>query len=310
MDRSSFYAALEVMLGLTDNRLIVDVFPPASDHNTSSRILRLGLAVNAFASLESYVAGCFERLVRELPGIQVPYSQFPLPLREFLLIKAADGLVTKGSRIKGPAERLAFYQQDIAVIAAFSSVPPVYSSHGFSPKGSNVDSGDISSALRAFGIEKAWAKLSSVTQLLGLSQIDLASRYSDLASTRNRLAHNASSNIPTADLQEHIRSAISIGIVLDCMTSQVLHYYKRATNAAGLLVDVELQENHFRFIDFEAGSAYVERGYSSGAVVRRYPDLVTAIAGVSARTKPKFVVRRDASRRPMALLASCGIGIR
>lgn len=308
MDRPSFYSTLQVMLSLSDNSLLVDVFPPAAPENASARILRLGIAVNAFASLESYIAGCFDRLVDRLPTMTIAYSDLPESLKDYLVVKAANGMITKGNRIKLLADKISFYQSTLTELSSFNNVPPLYSKHGFSPRGSNVDSTDVASAFSAFGLTKCWKKLSEATSLIGLPQVDLAAEYSNLASTRNKLAHEAASNIPSSNLQLHIRTAINIGLAVDSLTTLIGNSYSVAGGASDLLKPIILTDKSFRFIDEETGGTYAERNLTSGRIVKRYPALQDAIEGASARITPRFLIRRDASRRPIGLESANGVG--
>jgi hypothetical protein len=180
MQREPFYQSLGAMLALIDHPLFVDTLPVADPRNTTSQILRLGLAVNCFSSLESYISSCFERAIGRLPSAKLQFSDFPHALKDFLVVDAVAGLATRGGHVDEP-ERFSFYDDHLSRLAGYAVVPATFSSLGFRPKGSNVDSRDITTAFKAFQIKNVWNEVSSITTEIGTSLIDLASEYNQLS---------------------------------------------------------------------------------------------------------------------------------
>lgn len=297
------------MLSLTNESLLIDTFPPSAPHNVSARILRLGIAINSFSSLEAYIRSRFEEAVDKLTSMALPYTQMPNDLREFLMVKSLEGLITKSGRVKPLSAKLALIEGAISTVAKFNHPTPSYSAYGFSPKGSNVESGDISAALKAFTIKEPWDKVKQLTGLFGTVQVDLATEYAKLSAYRHRAAHEAASNIPTSDLQNHIRNSMITGICADMLLTQSLIKLAAANSLVDASRDLDINTIKIRFVDAELDGNYVERASAMGGVLKRSNSLPAALAIAGGRMTAKFIVVRDVSMRPIGLASANASGI-
>lgn len=288
------------MLTLSDDPLLVDKFPPTDPHNLSARILRLGLSVNAFASLERYVEGCFDYMANSLTRAPIPYSNFPTELREFLTIKAVEGLATRGNFVPD-ADRLAYFEQHIPDIAKYSQTPPVFTALGFSSRGSNVAASDIANGFKVFRVKKPWATLASITSAIGYSSVDIHNDFLGLAKTRHRSAHNPQANLPSSDLKNNLRAAIAIAIAVDVLTRRLADVWRVQTRLSDIAPAITSLSYPFRFVDEEGGGSFIERSTSRGRVTKRYTSEAAAVAKAALRATKNFIVIRDVAGRPLGL---------
>lgn len=302
MDRSIFYSSLNRMLLLSDEALLVDKFPPSDPHNIGTRILRLGLSVTAFASLERYMEGCFERAFTALSTCRFDYGQFPSDLREFLTISAVAGLATRGAFVPEP-DRLLYFETHIPALAKYGQIPPTYTAFGFSPKGSNVNAADVGTALKALTVKKPWPLLASISAAAGSSSVNIFDDYQNLARTRHRSAHNPQFNLPTSDLKTNIRTAIAIGIAVDILTKVVSNVWTSAPTINAVSANLLSMTFPMRFLDDELVGTVVERATANGGVLKRYTDQAIALSRAGGRATKAFVIRRDASGLPRGLAA-------
>lgn len=288
------------MSALCDEQLLTDTFPPITAHNIGARLLRHGLAVTAFSSLEKYIAKRFEELATSIESCAIPYPAFSDDLKSFLTKDAAHGLLNRVGFMEA-ALKQSYFDNNISKIAAYLTAPPKYTSFGFVPRGSNVSKEHIKNALRAFGLKDGWGNLKIVTQEIGSGRVDLLADYSNLSSTRHKSAHDPESNVPTNNLKTHIEITILIGIAIDILTTNIAVAYKNATSASDLLTRLTSLTRNYRFVDLEIGGTFVERASLTGRIVKRYPTEADATAGALARNGFAFVVLRSPTTTPLAL---------
>lgn len=146
--RAKFYQEIRKTTELLTHHLLTDVFPPSSEHNVGSRILRRGLMIAAFSSLEKYMEDRLDELYVSLCNSSLPYARFGDELKKFLAVDSLVGLVNRLSFIKR-SDKQGFAEDNIRKIKGLFDNPPIYTAMGFSPKGSNVARDDISAAIKA-----------------------------------------------------------------------------------------------------------------------------------------------------------------
>lgn len=300
--RAEFFQTLQKMLELTDQELLQDKFPHSLPHNTGARVLRVGVAVSAFSLLESYVKAIFKELTEVLSTSVMRYRDFPDSLRKFIVIDAVSGLTNSASFIKDVSLKMNHIESEILNISAFDSAPPVYTSHGFSPRGSNVGAEDIKSALSAFGLSDGWGKLNGIASLIGATSVDLRNDYSTIAEARHKSAHTAA-NIPTNDLKNNINAAAKIGICLDILCMRLAHTIQRSPNARQLAADITAMSYSARFLDLSLDGKWHELSLSGRRTIKKYADKNTALSVMAARRSVDPIIVRNASLTPLELVA-------
>ncbi len=299
--RSEFYSTLRQMLLVSEFDLLTDRYPPNDRHNISARILRQGLAISAFASLEKYLESRTEFLVSEIPNSRITDTAMGDELREFLSVDAIRGLANR-LNFSEPALRQSFADTHLASLARYSSSPAAYTALGFSPRGSNVSDADIHKVLKVFGVDKPWDKLGKIAREIGSTRISLKQDYISLSRTRHKSAHQPNTNIPSTDLRSHIEIAVLIGICFDCacrIISRAMTIAKDFGSFESLVQGTALE---FRFLDLEIGGTCAERISGSMNVIRRYKDETSAISGSLLRKGHRNIVLRDIQSIPIAMI--------
>lgn len=288
------------MLEVTDDPLLTDTFPPSAPQNTSARLLRLGIAVTAFSSLEKYVDSRFEDLMSKVQTSPVQFSSFDDDLKSFLSREAALGLLNRTSYIEDGLKQ-GYFDTNIARVAKYLEVPAIYTAYGFSPRGSNIGHGDIKEALRALGLKDPWGKLVAITTAIGSKRVSLFDDYKAMAAKRHKSAHDPMSNVPTADLKTHLEMAIAIGIGIDILTTTIGDAYVAASNKGDLAARLLALSYPVRFIDQQADGSLLERATATGRGIKQYLTESAAITGASGRAKFAFLILRAPSTMPLAL---------
>jgi len=287
--RSNFFATIEEMLALAGDSLLVDVLPSRDSHNNRARILRSGLVVSAFSHLESYIFDRFTEILQRLPTSQVRYNSFKDTLKILLCVSAVRGLARKVG-FMDDADALNFVEQELPSLTGFAGSPPIYSSLGAVPRGTNMTEKDIQSLLKAFGVQQVWPKISNICSQLGASRISIKSDFGNLYDARNLCAHDSTSNIPTADLQTHLQTALLVGMAFDLAMSHAVYSYIRCAHAARAERAAKGMNFRVRFLDEMPSGAY--REHQGQRTLRTYPSLEDALR---SPTRPLlgFVVRDE-----------------
>ncbi|MER8898910.1 HEPN domain-containing protein [Mesorhizobium sp. M0676] len=301
--RGEFFDALGVMLKVSDDALLLDRLPITDPHNVSARILRHGLAVSAFALLEKYLKSIFEELVKEVARSALAYQSLPEKMKKFFTVDSVSGLSNKAYFIKESLAKLSFVETNLSLVASFGAVPPVYTSFGFSPSGSNVGHEDIKQGFASFSVNNAWGKLDAIARQIGAASLSLENDYKALAQARHSSAHDPAGNIPTGTLQSSIRSGIVIGIAADILACDVGKIIRGTSNTQSLDAKVNSVTHRVRFIDELANGAWVERPTIASRAIKKYPDRPSAKAGVLARKSLGMVVARGISTSPLELFS-------
>lgn len=301
--REEFYDTANTIFDATNDPLLQDVLPIGSNHNTRARVLRLGLAVSTFSTLENYITNVFAKLVYSASLSSIAFDFLPDSARRFILVDALVGAVTRMSFIRGLPDKILFADQHLTTMSGLRTTPRAYSSLGFSPKGSNVGHDDVKDALAAFGVRDPWREMGVIAGKIGLGSVDLRSDFIALSRSRHAAAHQSTSNIPTSTLQSLVRSALVIGMSCDILAGNTAEAIRTCTRPAALVATVQRFARPIRFLDPQSDGSWLETAEGRRRASQRHQSKSAGIGVALARRGMPFVVIRDTQRLPTALVA-------
>lgn len=293
-----FYSSIGQMRALAKEPLLIDVLPTHDPHNIRARILRHGLTVSAFSSLEKYLGSRFEAVVSDLPQCGLSFADFDSKLKKLLSVDAVIGLATKIS-LRDNSEQQAFTEEKLGQLSRYAENPANYTALGFSPKGSNVAESDVSKFLSAFGVENPWDRLGSIAQMIGASRINLRDDFLGLSKARHRSAHNPDSNVATSDLETHLENVVIIAVSVDILAVAIKKALRQLPRISELKVRMTAWPHRVRFVDEEFAGTWVERAESTSQVIKRYLSQTDAIEVARSRKKVDIVIVRDTAKIPI-----------
>ncbi|MBX7500147.1 hypothetical protein K3181_01655 [Qipengyuania sp. YG27] len=287
------------MRELTDHELLVDLAPNHTAHNKRASILRHGLVVCSFSSVETYFKDRLAEICNIFADVGFPFSSFSDELQSFLIV---DGIIGLGNRVGflPNSDKLVFADQNLRVLSNFDSQHPTFTAFGFSPRGSNIGQGDVATALKAFSIEGPWNILSSYASVVGGGTPNLRNDFENMSRTRNSSAHNPSSNVPTYDVQQHIENATILSVCFDLVMAKIVKAIRSASDFNDYVSKVAGSEPRIRYIDKRLDGAWSERNDPTGRCLKKHDD--EAVGVVSARQRPTVdvVVVRDLQSLPLS----------
>ena len=294
-----FYQSLRAMHELTTHELLVDLAPAQTNHNKRASILRHGLVVCSFSSLESYLNERIEDVCQTFANVGFPYTSFSENLQKFLVVEGIIGLAN-AINFRPKPDRLAFADRNLRRISTFDSQNPIYTSFGFSPRGSNVGAGDITNAIVAFGISEPWRTLSRFASTFGGGTPNLQIDFENMSRARNSSAHDPSTNVPTADVQSHLLSAINVAVSFDAMIGRISAALATSTTFAAYAATVQTAQPRIRFVDERLDGNWDERSQSNGRSLKIHANEAGATLTARQRQNVDLVVVRDTQSRPLA----------
>lgn len=289
------------MVGLVDHEMLVDKSPSDRLHNDRARILRHGLVVSAFSSLEKYFESRVSALFDALALKNLRYETLGSALQRILVADAVVGLATRSGFLEWP-DRQVYVENELVRLAAYNVQSPTYSSLGFSPRGSNVNEGDISVVLKALELSEPWKQMSAAASLVGSTRIDLRNDFIQLSKSRHRSAHSPQSNVATNDLRSHIENSILLAVVFDFISTKVVKSLTISSSYSAYKVKLSNINLDMRFVDLEPSGKWVERSSLGSRVVKRYDTEESAVAGATSRISVDIIIIRDIQGVPLAVV--------
>lgn len=296
-----YYQNLRAMRDLTDDQLLVDLAPGEVVHNMRANILRHGLIVSAFSSLECYLVSRIDHVCAVIASKGFKYSQFDYDLQKFFLADAISGLAKK-MKFLPSSDRLSYADVNIRSIATFDSAHPSFTSFGFSPQGSNIDESDISKVIKSFGIKEAWKTLGRYASQIGFGVLDLKSEFEGLARARNRSAHNPTAVVPTADTQDHIEKCILVSCCFDIVVAKIEKSIVTSADFSAYSVKVSAMAPKIWYADERLDGRWGERSSPSGPCLKIHPDEDKAVINSKSRAGVDIVIVRNRKSVPIAVV--------
>lgn len=140
----------------------------------------------------------------------------PDNLQESAISKALSSLQFQSHILKKDGEDYKLIiQQETAKISSTINHPYQLSKYSLVNSSSNVSKDEIKDLLKAFGIDKGWQKLKSISDQIGAGIPDLSQAYELAAKRRNSSAHSVLFNYDISWLQNLKNEIIGIAASVD-----------------------------------------------------------------------------------------------
>ncbi|WP_144429531.1 HEPN domain-containing protein [Myxococcus hansupus] len=299
--RGSFLERLAAFHRALSADSLVDKALTDSDHNETARLLRNGLAVVGFSSLEGFIRSRTSEILGRISGSPVKFSDLPVRLQEsctFGAIKALSFQIDLRSR--NGEDVTSFIQRVGSQIASTSRSTYELAELSFAHDKSNINSNDIKEILGAFGIKDGWGNISKFAGRTGLPSLGLEDSFRTASRTRNRAAHRPDADIATSDLDSFHKAALGIAIGFDALISRASRLI--VENAAFRSGAHQLAHDNIpiRFLD-ASGSRWREKEEASSKASRI--SAIEAIAWTEcinkARSKQQIAIKRNPASLPL-----------
>lgn len=196
--------------------------PSEIEHNEVARMLRNGLAVVGFASLEDFIKARCREVLQSIGNVGIKFEKLP----EKIQIASTHGAIAALNyqlNFRSKEEKLSFVQEHALKISstANDSYELTYLAFGFNQPNLNAES--IKAILKCFNIEDPWKQITNIGSELGLVALPLEISFTNAALRRHRAAHVAEADTPQNDISEFVNEAIGIAIGFDFLLTKALN---------------------------------------------------------------------------------------
>lgn len=194
---------------------------PDRAHNNIARMLRNGLAVVGFASLEDFIKSRISEVLNEVGRTGVPFRDLPEKLR-FAATFESIAALSYQMTIRDKVDRLAYIQEQAAKISSTSATAYEITPHAFGYDQANVNSETVKAILKSFLIDDPWGEMTKIAARIGLVGMPLEETFKSAATRRNKAAHVAHHDTPQTDIQQYTKEAHAIAITFDVLLTKAL----------------------------------------------------------------------------------------
>ncbi|QQQ78820.1 hypothetical protein IOD16_10485 [Saccharothrix sp. 6-C] len=281
--------------------LLIDKQLTAKEHNQRASLIRNGLMVVAFTTLEDFIRNRIAELLVHLSRTIVHFEDLPKELQHAATMEAARAAHSRALMLMRSGEDpLSLIQQAAGEIASTGQGALQISPYSFGYKGSNLSSGEIAEILRCLQVADAWNEMSNIASRCGFGSLPLKAQFDQGAQNRHSAAHSTSTNIQPVDLENFCKQALAIASSFDILASRAVRLIKEGVGDI-LVAKIKLSSHvSLRFIDTQAGK-YAEKNEGSHRAFRVHDDLKSAWRETvgRARVDHRPIIQRDAAKFPV-----------
>ncbi|MBB5271303.1 HEPN domain-containing protein [Quisquiliibacterium transsilvanicum] len=197
---------------------MVDKAPAEGAHNARARMLRQGLAVLVFSTVETFIRERTGEVLRSFTNPALVFADLPLPLQKAVTLDALEGVRFR-LKLQPAANRIAWIVAKLAPISGAMTNVQGLSDHSFGHSASNIGEDDVKAILRSFGVDTPWAQITSLTARFGIATLDAEAEFKSIKERRHSSAHALTGQVLYADLQNSVKSSLAICLAFDLLLS-------------------------------------------------------------------------------------------
>ena len=300
--RNSFVTRINTLAVCLSNSALTSIEPSEVDHNNSARILRNGLAVVAFSTLEDFLRSRLGEVLSRIGESGLPFDRLPAGLQEVTTIGAVKALAYQGDLRKTNGEDfMSFLQTECSLTASTATSAYRLSRYSMGWERPNLGDAEIRKILKAFKVKGGWDNFDSLSRRVGLGSLPTIEAYRQALKRRNLAAHAASADTELAHLKDFLPIAFGVAIAFDSLVS---HCLRRILDheTQYLRDDTRVNESDikFRFID-DHGRVWKERKEGTTRATKiasNKADLISHCMA-NAHSRDDVVVIRNARSQPI-----------
>ncbi|RQW86300.1 MAG: hypothetical protein EHM79_09955 [Geobacter sp.] len=195
------------------------------EHNEVARLLRNGLAVVGFATLEDFMKKKSSEIMIEIGNSAVQFTALPEKLRYASTFEAISALNYQMSYLP-KEDKILYIQEHSLKISSTATSNFELTPHAFYHDQANIKDETIKKMLKCFGIENPWGQMSMLSSRLGLTALPLEVSFQNASKRRHKAAHVSNADTPQTDIQQYVAEAIAIALTFDCLSSKALALIK------------------------------------------------------------------------------------
>ena len=281
---------------------LADRAPTDLEHNRRAVVLRTGLAIVSFATLEGFIRARTAEIAGHLGRSGLKFAELPAGLQEACTFGALKGLVFQAELGRRQGEDVTALIQDHAHRISTSAGPTfLVSDLSLGMARSNLNQEDLRQILSAVGISKPWEPIRLLVGRAGIPMLSILDAFQMGARRRHAAAHQQDANVLLSELVAFLTEAIGIAFGFDAFLSRAARrIIARDPTFLPGPTPIASQDFRIRFLHYEGGSAFREVIEGQTRAVRRSTMLAPALvhAEGGARANQELLVLVDRRKMP------------
>lgn len=226
--RAEFLRTLSSLRRATELPQVLVSNPPDAEHDGVARLLRNGLAISAFATLEAFVSDRTSELLHEISQGTVAFNDLPKGLQIASTQQVVQVLGAEVQRrIRAEEDPTTLIQDTARALTSTGTANLELSPLSLRWPGSNLSSSDIASILTRLGIGgDAWAQLTMVARGCGFNVTALQRTFTGMMRQRHQAAHEARYEASVIAVRALPNSALALAVGFDALASRAARLCK------------------------------------------------------------------------------------
>lgn len=230
--RVALKSRLETIRTSLQEASVSDGVPADTMKNAVAALMRSGLAVLIFATLEAFIRDRTGEVLRGFSATNVSFNSLSEKLQTAVTLSALQGILFRAKQ-KDKIDQVNWLLTELQSVANAASSITTLSPYSFGQSSSNISDEVIKTILSAFGIERGWSAISEVAKHIGLGGVaDYSQAFREIAKRRHSAAHDVSINIPLNDLEDGLKSVLALCCSFDLLVSHSLSRHNIGKNPA------------------------------------------------------------------------------
>ncbi len=216
--RESLRQTLVVLSDCLSDNALIDKAPAEVTHNARARMLRQGLAVLVFATVETFIRDRTVEALRSFTNPNLAFTDLSVPLQKATTLGALEGVRFR-LKFEAPTNRVAWLVANLTPIVGATSNVQQLSEYSFGYAASNIDEEDVAEILKSFGVEAPWSQVTSLTSRCRVAILDAQADFVAMRKRRHASAHALAGQVLFSELESSLRSSLGICLAFDLLLS-------------------------------------------------------------------------------------------
>ena len=196
--------------------------PADPEKDLAAKLLRNGLAVLTFSTIESFIRERTNEVLNSIDPTRINFSELPDGVQRAATLGALKALNFRAN-LEDKNTRNQFVVNQASKIASLANTHYTLSDLSFAQEKSNLSPDDVKGILEGFRIQSPWEKMKIVASTVGFGgAMSYEEEFRNIAERRHNAAHTMTSQVTQTDLQNSATSILAIAVGFDLIISECL----------------------------------------------------------------------------------------
>lgn len=187
------------------------------EHNRVAKLLRNGMAVILFLTVEDFIKGRSKEILNEISQSNLSFSELPEKIQYATTANSLSAINRIFQYEDTRYDKMTFVQNQVKDISSTLTANYNLSPYAYGHKKTNIEADEVGTVLKSFYVVDPWGAIDRVANRLGLSALPLKNSFINGSKRRNSAAHDANANVPITDLIQFGKDILSIGVGFDSL---------------------------------------------------------------------------------------------